>query len=137
VGVIIVVKEEDELSALGLLAIPILVFIIHTAVRIEWKKKYEIFKNYDILIRNKVVKIQDMRKTYYNPPKGVQFNLDMVNKELSKQINEEIKDLTSFVNTYNQELLSWGISYQYRFWGACYTKPEGLKTINLKDYQLY
>jgi len=100
---------------------------------IEWQRKYELYSQYEIIIENKITKINEMRKTCYNPPKNVQFNLDMVNKELSQQINNEIKALEKGLNNINAIILKWEITYKYRFWNSCYKKPKGLKLFKLSD----
>ena len=101
---------------------------------VDWVIKTEQFKMVDATIHNKLIKIEEMRKTYYNPPQNTSVNIDMVNKDLASNINNEIKDLEKFVNTYNNDLAKWRGKYRFRFWNTCWIKPPMAEPINLNDY---
>ena len=135
---VIGIKDDDgDFGGVGaktiLTAIAIIGFWFTSYV--GWNTKLEDFKMLDAKIHNKIVKIEKMRQTYYNPPKNTMVNIDMVNKDLASSINNEIKDLEEFTNDYNDNLATWRSKYRFRFWNACYVKPPVKEPIDLLNYQ--
>jgi hypothetical protein len=116
----------------------VVVFVSFMGCRINWYKKYEEYKIIHINIDNYVQTIKQMKKTYYEPPKNIQFNLDMVNKELTKQINEKLYKLTIMINQYNNDVKKWNVSYHYRFWNSCpiQLKEKEFPILKLSDFDL-
>jgi hypothetical protein len=138
-GVVLIISgEEDLFNKLFMFIVGIGFFVWFFLLRCSWYKDYEELKIYNILIENKIHAIKTMKQTYYNPPKNIQFNLDMVNKELTKQINEKISELTTTINDYNKNIKQWNVKYRYRFFNNCPIKLEEnkFKIIKLSDYNL-
>ncbi len=138
-GIVFVVlaTTDDSDFAIGAtfaLASAVAVVALSLAAAFDWADRSAKFSIAPQAISNKVLKIEEMRRTYYDPPAGVQFNLDMVNKDLASSINVEIKDLEQYVNKQNELLATWRIKYRLRFWFPCFVKPPDSGPLSLSDY---
>jgi len=131
-GIYSIIKG-DKFALIPVIICPIIIWGLIFSY-LDYIKQYEIAKLYPKLIENKIITIKKMKETYYKPNSNLKINIDMVNKDLAKQINNEIKSLNSFINNYNKNIITWKMKYQYRLWTTCWKKPPKLKIINLGDY---
>jgi hypothetical protein len=134
--------KSDDMYDKSMIFVPFITSIVILAVflgcRFDWYKDYEELKIASLNIENKIKAINVMKETYYNPPKNIQFNLDMVNKDLTKQINEKISKLTEYLNNYNLKTKQWNVHYRYRFWNACpfELKENEFPVLKLSNFDL-
>ncbi|MDP4224866.1 MAG: hypothetical protein Q8910_00650 [Bacteroidota bacterium] len=103
---------------------------------VSWQNTVAQFNIAPQTIENKIAKINEMRSTYYEPPKSTSVNIDMVNKDLAQSINNEIKDLEQYINQYNSDITYWKVAYQNRFFTECFIKPVDKPILMLKDFKV-
>lgn len=101
---------------------------------ISLKSESKQFEYLDVNIENKLSQINQMKKSFRNVQSGSQFNIDMVNKDLTLSIADKWADLERFIITKNNRIAQWQVNYDNRFWNHYYVKPPRTKPIILSDY---
>lgn len=123
-------KCKDESASGGALLIGLMCTAIAIIVScsvmhnvVKWQAKANVYSYLDVMIQNKLDKIEMMKQSYREIAAGSEVNIDLVNKDLTQSIAQEVRDLEEYINGKNVELAKWKVSRRYWLWNACMTDP--------------
>lgn len=101
---------------------------------VGWQKKAKEYEFLGAFVENKIAKIEMMKQSYHEIAYEPDMNIDLVNKDLTSNITDEIRDLEEFVYDYNVRLAEWTVKYRYRFWNTCFVPPPLDEPIELSKW---
>jgi len=127
-GIAILIYGEEKSNGGWLLTLSIVIFALVVSSAFGWYKMERRMKMMPIMIEDKRLKIEDMKKTYFEQPKA-NVNIDMANKELAVSINNELVELERFINAYNVKIADWQTAYKHRFFYCCFIDPKDVEPI--------